>query len=259
MAEGGKVSETRPSSLQAGSTFDLQGSALNVDASNKITYFRVALVGDAGSEKDHVRRAYVQLSSNLTNQIKADQVPKGTFEKIDVLDANVVTVQGVQLELLTAERIADFERIPTMVRCSHLDAIILFYNINSLKQFESIHQKWVPTIRRLYRNTPFVICATGIEAHQTTKSPYQPRHEQIRSQTKDPNVYQNLITAKVGQSLATELKAAAYAEVSTKTFEGIEDLFTEVLAAIITSQQSKVCLTRNRVGRPRPKDACILM
>ncbi|KHN85111.1 hypothetical protein Tcan_09810 [Toxocara canis] len=166
-----------------------------------------------------------------------------------------------------------------MVRCSHLDAIILFYNINSLKQFESIHQKWVPTIRRLYRNTPFVICATGIEARlpheirqlllkkqlgeveidQTTKSPYQPRHEQIRSQTKDPNVYQNLITAKVGQSLATELKAAAYAEVSTKTFEGIEDLFTEVLAAIITSQQSKVCLTRNRVGRPRPKDACILM
>ncbi|KHN85106.1 hypothetical protein Tcan_09813 [Toxocara canis] len=97
MAEGGKVSETRPSSLQAGSTFDLQGSALNVDASNKITYFRVALVGDAGSEKDHVRRAYVQLSSNLTNQIKADQVPKGTFEKIDVLDANVVTVQGVQV------------------------------------------------------------------------------------------------------------------------------------------------------------------
>lgn len=45
------------------------------DATNKITYFRVALVGDEGSEKDNVRRAYVQLSSNLMNQIKADQMP----------------------------------------------------------------------------------------------------------------------------------------------------------------------------------------
>ncbi|VDK26214.1 unnamed protein product [Anisakis simplex] len=36
-------------------------------------------------------------------------------------------------------------------------------------------------------------------------------------------------------------------------------MFTEVLAAILASQQSKVCLTRNRVGRPRPKDACDIM
>ncbi|VDK19195.1 unnamed protein product [Anisakis simplex] len=139
------------------------------------------MVGDSGSEKDNVRRAYVQLSSNLVNQAKSDKSPvleinstvylqKGTFEKIDVLDANVITVQGIQIssllqiELLSAERISDFERIPSMLRCSHLDAIIIFYNINSLKQFESIHQKWIPTIRRLYRNTPFVICATGIEA-----------------------------------------------------------------------------------------------
>ncbi|VDN88880.1 unnamed protein product [Brugia pahangi] len=41
--------------------------------------------------------------------------------------------------------------------------------------------------------------------------------------------------------------------------EGIEDLFNDVLAAIISSQQSKICLTRNRVGRPRPKDACEIM
>uniref|UniRef100_A0A915BCY3 Uncharacterized protein n=1 Tax=Parascaris univalens TaxID=6257 RepID=A0A915BCY3_PARUN len=164
MAESAKISESGPSSLQIASNFDLQRSELNADATDKITYFRVALVGDEGSEKDDVRRAYVQLSSNLMNQIKAEQVPKGTFERVDVLDANVITVHGVQMELITAERIADFEKIPTMVRCSHLDAIILFYNVNSLKQFESIHQKWVPTIRRLYRNTPFVICATGIEA-----------------------------------------------------------------------------------------------
>lgn len=42
---------------------------------------------------------------------------------------------------MSAERISDFERIPTMIRCSHLDAIIIFYHIGSLRQFESIHQK----------------------------------------------------------------------------------------------------------------------
>lgn len=122
---------------------------------------------------------------------------------------------------MCAERIADFKRIPTMIRCSHLDAIVIFYHIGSLRQFESIHQKvvifdvisstnskhfkitsvdellvnfnkgkkyrivlfpevmselstdikfsflliqWVPTVRRLYHSTPFIICATGIEA-----------------------------------------------------------------------------------------------
>ncbi|VDN30436.1 unnamed protein product [Gongylonema pulchrum] len=139
---------------------------------------------------------------------------------------------------MSAERISDFERIPTMIRCSHLDAIIIFYHVASLRQFESIHQKWVPTIRRLYRNTPFIICATGIETRvprdvrqllfkkqlgevevdTTTKPPYKPRSQFKKLESKDPQMYQSLITTKVGQSLATELRASYYCEVSTKTY-----------------------------------------
>ncbi|VDK80655.1 unnamed protein product [Litomosoides sigmodontis] len=246
----------------------------------RLTYFRVALVGEAGSEKNNVRRAYVQLISNRSNQFKAEKVLKESiFEHTDVLDSNVVTVRGFQLELMCAERIVDFKRIPTMIRCSHLDAIIIFYHISSLRQFESIHQKWVPIIRRLYRSTPFIICATGIEARlprdvrqlllrkqlgdvevdTTTKLPYKPRSQFKKTGNKDPRTFQSLITTEIGQSLATELKASYYCEVSTKTYEGIEELFNDVLAAIISSQQSKICLTRNRVGRPRPKDACSIM
>ncbi|KAK6104806.1 Ras family protein [Brugia pahangi] len=248
--------------------------------SSSLTYFRVALVGEPGSEKNSVRRAYVQLMSNRNNQLKAEKALKGDIsERIDVLDSNVVTVQGFQLELMCAGRIDDFKRIPLMIRCSHLDAIIIFYHISSLRQFESIHQMWVPTVRCLYRNTPFIICATGIEARlprdvrqllfrkqlgdievdTTTKSPYKPRNQFKKTDNKDPRTFQSLITTKIGQSLATELKASYYCEVSTKTYEGIEDLFNDVLAAIISSQQSKICLTRNRVGRPRPKDACEIM
>lgn len=115
---------------------------------------------------------------------------------------------------MCAERIADFKRIPTMIRCSHLDAIIIFYHISSLRQFESIHQKvmksihhvkctlpiksryfkitsfnelliqWVPIIRRLYRNTPFIICATGIEA----RLPRDVRQLLLRKQLGDVEV-----------------------------------------------------------------------
>uniref|UniRef100_A0A1I8EKH8 Ras family protein n=1 Tax=Wuchereria bancrofti TaxID=6293 RepID=A0A1I8EKH8_WUCBA len=196
-------------------------------------------------------------------------------DQSDWLDSEMYFV----LELMCAERIADFKRIPLMIRCSHLDAIIIFYHISSLRQFESIHQMWVPTVRCLYRNTPFIICATGIEARlprdvrqllfrkqlgdievdTTTKPPYKPRNQFKKTDNKDPRTFQSLITTKIGQSLATELKASSYCEVSTKTYEGIEDLFNDVLAAIISSQQSKICLTRNRVGRPRPKDACGIM
>lgn len=51
---------------------------------------------------------------------------------------------------MSAEKIADFERIPTMIRCSHLDAIIIFYNVSSLKQFESIHQKVTYLLTEVY-------------------------------------------------------------------------------------------------------------
>ncbi|KAL3995516.1 Ras family protein [Acanthocheilonema viteae] len=252
----------------------------DVDFKGRSTYFRVALVGEIGSEKNNVRRAYVQLMSSRSNQLEAEKALKeNVFEPIDVLDSNVVTVLGFQIELMCAERIVDFKRIPTMIRCSYLDAIIIFYHISSLRQFESIHQKWVPTIRRLYRSTPFIICATGIEARlprdvrqlllrkqlgdveidTTTKPPYKPRNQFKKTGNKDPRTFQSLITTKVGQSLATELKASYYCEVSTKTYEGIEDLFNDVLAAIISSQRSKIYLTRNRVGRPRPKDACGIM
>uniref|UniRef100_A0A7I4KBZ7 Ras family protein n=1 Tax=Brugia malayi TaxID=6279 RepID=A0A7I4KBZ7_BRUMA len=109
--------------------------------SSSLTYFRVALVGEPGSEKNNVRRAYVQLMSNRNNQFKAEKALKGDIsERIDVLDSNVITVQGFQLELMCAGRIDDFKRIPLMIRCSHLDAIIIFYHISSLRQFESIHQ-----------------------------------------------------------------------------------------------------------------------
>uniref|UniRef100_A0A1I7W2Z2 Ras family protein n=1 Tax=Loa loa TaxID=7209 RepID=A0A1I7W2Z2_LOALO len=245
---------------------DLLELDFRANSSTRLTYFRVALVGEVGSEKNNVRRAYVQLMSNRNNQIKAEKATKGNiFERIDVLDSNVVTVQGFQIELMCAERIADFKRIPSMIRCSHLDAIIIFYHISSLRQFESIHQMWVPTVRRLYHSTPFIICATGIEA----RLPRDVRQLLFRKQlgdvevgktdNKDPRTFESLITTKVGQSLATELKASYYCEVSTKTYEGIEDLFNDVLAAIISSQRSKICLTRNRVGRPRPKDACGIM
>uniref|UniRef100_A0A915PY87 Uncharacterized protein n=1 Tax=Setaria digitata TaxID=48799 RepID=A0A915PY87_9BILA len=277
-SSGSKIRHT--SSDEQSSERALSDIDLKANSSSRLTYFRVALVGEVGSEKNNVRRAYVQLLSNQNNRLKSEKALKGSpFERVDVVDSNVVTVQGFQLELMCAERIADFERIPTMIRCSHLDAIVIFYHISSLRQFESIHQKWVPTVRRLYRSTPFIICATGIEARlprdvrqlllrrqlgdvevdTTTKPPYKPRSQFKKTGSKDPQTFQSLITTKVGQSLATELKASSYCEVSTKTYEGIEDLFGDVLAAIISSQQSKICLTRNRVGRPRPKDACGIM
>ncbi|VDK72449.1 unnamed protein product [Onchocerca ochengi] len=261
-------------------TFEKILSGVNFkDSTTRLSYFRVALIGEIGSEKNNVRRAYVQLLSNQNNQLKAEKAKGHAFERLDVLDSNVVNVQGFQLELMCAERIVDFERIPTMIRCSHLDAIIIFYHIGSLRQFESIHQKWIPTVKRLYRTTPYIICATGIETRlprdvrqlllrkqlgdveidTTTKPPYKPRSEFKKTDNENSQTFQNLITTKIGQSLATELKAAFYCEVSTKTYEGIEDLFHNVLTAIISSQQSKICLTRNRVGRPRPKDTCGIM
>uniref|UniRef100_A0A7E4V5Y3 Peptidase S1 domain-containing protein n=1 Tax=Panagrellus redivivus TaxID=6233 RepID=A0A7E4V5Y3_PANRE len=51
-----------------------------------------------------------------------------------------------------------------MNRCNHLDAIVVFYDVESLEQFEGVHHAWVPAIRRLFPHTPFIVCGTGIEA-----------------------------------------------------------------------------------------------
>ncbi|MFH4984445.1 hypothetical protein AB6A40_011154, partial [Gnathostoma spinigerum] len=95
------------------------------------------------------------------------------------------------------------------------------------------------------------------EPSSAVKPPYKAKPKGLS--VRDMNTYQSLITSKVGKSLATDLRAAAYAEVSTKTFEGIEELFSDVVTAIVTTSQSKICLMRNHIGRPRPMDACTIM
>ncbi|EFO12826.1 hypothetical protein LOAG_15706 [Loa loa] len=52
---------------------DLLELDFRANSSTRLTYFRVALVGEVGSEKNNVRRAYVQLMSNRNNQIKAEK------------------------------------------------------------------------------------------------------------------------------------------------------------------------------------------
>lgn len=50
-------------------------------------------------------------------------------------------------------------------------------------------------------------------------------------ESKDPHIYQSLITTRVGQSLATELKASSYCEVSTKTYVRLRFIIKTTLGA----------------------------
>ncbi|KAI6178981.1 hypothetical protein M3Y98_00560400 [Aphelenchoides besseyi] len=117
---------------------------------NAIPFFRIAFIGDKGSGKSEVRRAYIQLST--------------ASDKLVKLDSNTTRVRGRQVELITVDRTSELKKVPHMNHCSHLDCIILFYNVTSPAQFFDIHNKWAPLVKELYPTTSLLICATGIEA-----------------------------------------------------------------------------------------------
>lgn len=62
-------------------------------------------------------------------------------ESIEQVDSNVARVQGFLVELLTVDRESEFQKIPQMTRCSHLDVVILFYDVSNPTQFERAHNK----------------------------------------------------------------------------------------------------------------------
>lgn len=68
------------------------------------------------------------------------------------VDSNVAQVSGNLVELLTIDRKSEFTKIAHMDRRSHLDAVILFYDISNAKQFESIHNEVLINFFQFFKN-----------------------------------------------------------------------------------------------------------
>uniref|UniRef100_A0AC35FV30 Uncharacterized protein n=1 Tax=Panagrolaimus sp. PS1159 TaxID=55785 RepID=A0AC35FV30_9BILA len=239
----------------------------------KFPYFFVAFLGNQGSGKAEVRRACFQQTS-ITN--KDVTLP---------LDAKSIVIHEHRIDLIAIKQVHEFATQAT--RCNYLNALIVFYNITNLEHYNSVHQKWIPAIKRLYPTTPFIICATGIEARENSDrrinvsaqfkkilgNPAQ--FKKILGNPESPlktansvdelfpmisnrkNHYEKFVTKEMGESLAKEVGAASFIEVSTVTFENISKLMDLMFDVILESEIAKMSLHSTRICRPRPDETCI--
>uniref|UniRef100_A0AC34GTR2 Uncharacterized protein n=1 Tax=Panagrolaimus sp. ES5 TaxID=591445 RepID=A0AC34GTR2_9BILA len=234
----------------------------------KFPYFFVAFVGNQGSGKAEVRRACFQQTS-ITNK-----------DSVLPLDAKSIVIHDHRIDLIAIKRVHEFASQAST--CSYLNAIIVFYNITNLEHFNSIHQKWIPAIKRLYPTTPFIICATGIEARRENSlrrttvssqfkkilgnsgSPLKPTDSANKEDDLFPavsskkNHYEKFVTKEMGEALAQEVGATSFIEVSTITFENISKLMDLMFEKIMESEIAKMSLHGHRIGRPRPDETCIV-
>uniref|UniRef100_A0A914Z941 Uncharacterized protein n=1 Tax=Panagrolaimus superbus TaxID=310955 RepID=A0A914Z941_9BILA len=232
----------------------------------KFPYFFVAFIGNQGSGKAEVRRACFQQTS-ITNN-----------DTLLPLDAKSIVINDHRIDLIAIKRVHEFASQAST--CSYLNALIVFYNITNLEHFNSVHQKWIPAIKRLYPTTPFIICATGIEArteNSLRKTNVSMQFKKILGSCESPlkatnsaeddlfplvsnkkNHYEKFVTKEMGEALAKEVGATSFIEVSTITFENISKLMDLMFEKIMESEIDKMSLHGHRIGRPRPDETCIL-
>ena len=90
------------------------------------------------------------------------------------------------------------------------NCFIMVFSIDSETSLTHIEWKWMPEIRHFSKETPILLVANKKDR----------RREEVPS---------GVVSAEMGQQMATKMKADAYAECSAKTREGIKPVFDRAI------------------------------
>lgn len=100
------------------------------------------------------------------------------------------------------------------------DVVLLCFSTVSQASYDAIRDKWAPEVNHYIHEVPHILVGTKIDLREA-------QHPDPNSGKFEP------ITPDMGQAMAKQIKAAKYVEVSSKTRQGLEDVFNQAIDLVL--------------------------
>jgi len=100
------------------------------------------------------------------------------------------------------------------------DIVLLCFSTVSQASYDAIRDKWAPEVNHYIPEVPHILVGTKIDLREA-------QHPDPNSGKFEP------ITLEMGQSMAKQIKASKYLEVSSKTRQGLEEVFNQAIDLVL--------------------------
>lgn len=134
-----------------------------------------------------------------------------------VFETHVADVQvggkTVELALWDTAGQEDYDRLRPL-SYPDTDVILVCYSVDNPDSFQNVAEKWVPEIRHFCPGVPFLLVSTKNDLLMDEDTIHR-----LMAKREKP------ITADLGETLASKVRANGFYEVSAKTREGVRELF----------------------------------
>jgi|UniRef100_A0AC35G9Q6 Ras-related C3 botulinum toxin substrate 1 len=138
-----------------------------------------------------------------------------------------VNGQTINLGLWDTAGQEDYDRLRPLSYPS-TNIFILCFSVTSPVSFDNIQSKWIPEIRGCCADTPVLLVGTKTDLRTDPGE-----LSKLQAEGKNP------ISKSQGIKLAKKIKAVKYIECSALTQEGLKDVFTEAVKAVIAPETEK--------------------
>jgi len=174
------------------------------------TRVKLVVVGDGAVGKTSL------LISYATNSFPTDYVPT-VFENYTARKKR--HDDTILLHLWDTAGQEEYDRLRPL-SYPGADIVLLCFSTISQASYDAIRDKWAPEVNHYIPEVPHILVGTKIDLREA-------QHPDPNSGKFEP------ITAEMGQSMAKQIKAAKYLEVSSKTRQGLEDVFNQAIDLVL--------------------------
>lgn len=186
----------------------------NKESKKPITRHRaikVTTIGDGTVGKTCMLITYT------TKEFPPDYVPT-VFDNY----AGSIHVDGQDYEMTLWDTAGqeDYERIRPL-SYPNTDCFLICFSVNARSSYDNVLNKWYPEIKVHCPNTPVVLVGTKGDLRNTEQG--------------------NIITPEECKKMKKKIKAYKYVECSAIKQEGLEDVFTEAIRAVLKKPSRKLC------------------
>jgi len=223
-----------------------QGGSSSTSGENDISgakRVKLVVVGDGAVGKTSL------LISFATGEFPTDYVPT-VFENYT---AQMKRNSGEQilLHLWDTAGQEDYDRLRPL-SYPGADVVLLCFSTISQASFDAIKEKWAPEVHHYIPNIPHILVGTKVDLREA-------KHPDPNSGKFEP------ITPEQGKSMAQQINATKYMEVSSKTGFGVQDVYNEAVNQVIAERDAAV--NKNKAdanaakgkNNQKKKGACILL